>query len=166
MSAQSPRLKRVLVSIAIAAGTAVGAAGIAAAASNTSTPSASTTSSSATDSQRQDPSYQSSVTIPEQANRSEADEAKALEVAARINSDQARQAALAAVPGTASNVSLENENGNVVYSVEVTANGTVTDVKVDAGNGTVLAKDTPDHEAGGAAEAPQSSTDAPETAGK
>lgn len=166
MPAQSPRLKRILASIAIAGGLGVGAAGVAAAATNSSssTPSGSTAASTATDTQQQDPSYQSSVTSPEQANQSEADEAKALEAAAKISPDQARQAALAAVPGTAGSVSLDNENGNVVYSVQITdSSGTVTDVKVDAGNGSVLAKDA-GHEAGGGTEAPGSATEAPETA--
>jgi uncharacterized membrane protein YkoI len=169
MSAQSPRLKRILASIAIAGGLGVGAAGIAAAATNASspTPSGSTTGSGATDSQQQDPSYQSSVTLPEQANQSQADEAKALEAAAKTSPDQARHAALAAVPGTTGNVSLDNEDGNVVYSVEVTdSNGTVTDVKVDAGNGTVLAKDAPHNETGGGTDTSGSATEAPEAAGK
>ena len=54
-----------------------------------------------------------------------------------------------AVPGTAAQPELENENGSVVYGVEVTkADGTVVDVKVDAGNGEVLAReaDGPDGE--------------------
>jgi uncharacterized membrane protein YkoI len=169
MSVQSSRLKRILVSLGLVAGIGVGAAGVAAAASNSSssTPSAPTAASSTTDTQQQDPSYKGSVTTPEQANQSEADEAAALQAAAKITPDQARQAALAAVPGTAGTVSLDNENGSVVYSVSITdSSGTVTDVKVDAGNASVLAKDAGGNEAGGTAEAPGSTTEAPETAGK
>lgn len=56
---------------------------------------------------------------------------------ARISADQAVQAALAAHPGTAANkVELDSENGCLVYSVELTNQ---SDVKVDAGNGHVLA---------------------------
>jgi uncharacterized membrane protein YkoI len=168
MSAQSTRLKRTLASIGLVAGVGVGAAGVAAAASNStsSTPSGSTAASQVAGGQQQDPNYQASVTVPEQANQSEADEAKALEAAATTSPDQARQAALAADPGTAGTVSLDNENGNVVYSVEITDSTGMTDVKVDAGNGTVLAKGTPSNETGGGAETPGSTTEAQETVGK
>jgi uncharacterized membrane protein YkoI len=167
MPAQSHRLKKVLASMAVVAGIGAGAAGVAAAANNSSSPASSgsnaaNSTSPAADTQQQDPSYQGSVTVPEQPNQTEADEAAALQAAAKISADQARQAALAAVPGTAGNVSLDNENGSVVYSVEITdSSGTVTDVKVDAGNGTVLAKDAGGNEAGGT-ETP-GAPEAPET---
>lgn len=75
-----------------------------------------------------------------QAN--ETAESGTLQALAKISADEARAAALKAVPGTATKLSLDNENGNVVYSVEVqTAKGS-TDVKVDAGNGQVLAQDS------------------------
>lgn len=93
--------------------------------------------------QTQDPSYKSSVTAPEQNGQSEADESSALQSLAKISPDQARDAALAAVPGTADKVELDNENGNVVYSVQITdASGAKIDVKVDAGNGSVLHQDS------------------------
>lgn len=57
---------------------------------------------------------------------------------ARITADQARSAALAKVPGTALSVELENEDGNLVYGVTVKTTAGERDVKVDAGNGTVL----------------------------
>lgn len=57
---------------------------------------------------------------------------------ARITADQARSAALAAVPGTATSVELENEDGNLVYGVSVKTSAGERDVKVDAGNGKVL----------------------------
>lgn len=97
----------------------------------------------------ENPSYTGSVTVPEQAGDSEqneTDESKALEPLAKITADQARDAALAAVPGTATKVTLENENGSVVYAVEVkTAKGSV-DVKVDAGTGKVLHQEAGDGE--------------------
>jgi uncharacterized membrane protein YkoI len=89
---------------------------------------------------------EASVQITEGTTENDQAEAAALQAAAKISPDQAKQAALAAVPGTAGKVELENENGNVVYGVEVTANGTTTDVKVDAGNGSVLAKDADQNE--------------------
>jgi hypothetical protein len=89
---------------------------------------------------------EASVQITEGTTENDQAEAAALQAAATISPDQAKQAALAAVPGTAGKVELESENGNVVYGVEVTANGTTTDVKVDAGNGSVLAKDADQNE--------------------
>ncbi len=143
MSKNPDRLKRTLSAVAVAAGLGVGAAGVANAVSGggrTATPDAATTT------QAQDPSYKASVQIPEGSTENDQAEAAALQAAAKISPDQAKQAALAAVPGTAGKVELENENGNVVYGVEVTANGTTTDVKVDAGNGSVLAKDADQNE--------------------
>ncbi len=69
-------------------------------------------------------------------------ESSSLQSLAKINAEDAKAAALKAVPGTATKVSLDNENGNVVYSVEVQAAKGITDVKVDAGNGKVLAQDS------------------------
>jgi uncharacterized membrane protein YkoI len=113
--------------------------------------------------QTQDPSYKSSVTAPEQNGQNEADQSAALQSLAKISPDQARDAALAAVPGTADKVELDNENGNVVYSVTITdASGAKTDVKVDAGNGSVLHKDSGDANEPAGAETPNGQ-EAPET---
>ena len=71
----------------------------------------------------------------------ESSEAASLKALVTLTPEQATAAAIAAVPGTAGDVELENENGNVVYGVEVTtANGQV-DVKVDPGNGSILAQE-------------------------
>ncbi|MBC7339549.1 MAG: PepSY domain-containing protein [Firmicutes bacterium] len=60
---------------------------------------------------------------------------------ATVTVDQARAAAVAANPGTtAVEVELDNENGYLVYSVEL-SNG--ADVKVDAGTGKVLHTEQP-----------------------
>lgn len=61
-----------------------------------------------------------------------------LQALARITAEQARASALARVPGTAGRVELENEDGNLVYSVHVQTVSGDRDVKVDAGNGSVL----------------------------
>lgn len=118
----------------------------AAAAQNDNAPSAPRSS----DQQLEEPAYTGSVRAPQGGQDSESEskddeaaEVQALEGLATISPDEARDAALAAVPGTADKAELDNENSSVVYSVEVTgADGTVTDVKVDAGNGQVLAQDT------------------------
>ncbi len=58
---------------------------------------------------------------------------------AKISLDSAVNAAMQAVPGKALKVELENENGHLVYGVEIAkADKQVVDVKVDAGNGKVL----------------------------
>ncbi len=87
------------------------------------------------------PSYTSSVTTPQdQSGQSEASEDAALQSKAKITADQAKAAALGKFAGaTVWSVQVENENGNVVYGVELTdSTGKAQDVKVDAGNGTVL----------------------------
>ena len=57
-----------------------------------------------------------------------------LQSLSKITPQQAQQAAEAAQGGKASSVKLENENGNVVYSVVIGK----TEVTVDAGNGRIL----------------------------
>ena len=101
------------------------------------------------------PDYTSSVTVPvtkEGPEGSDADEAKAdraeqakLEKVAKIDAKAASKAATDKVPGTVDEIDLDEEGGNVVYEVEVTArDGTETDVIVDAGNGRILAQETDD----------------------
>jgi uncharacterized membrane protein YkoI len=68
---------------------------------------------------------------------------------ARIKTDQAMQAALGAVQGRILKTELEDEDGFLVYGVEVvTPSKTIMDVKVDAGTGKVLAmeKDPEDND--------------------
>lgn len=103
----------------------------------------------------QNPAYTSSVQSnnPQDASEvkggSEAAESSSLQSLAKINVEEAKAAALKAVPGTATTVSLDNEDGNVVYSVKVQTAKGVTDVKVDAGNGQVLAQDSEQDNDGG-----------------
>ena len=90
------------------------------------------------DDQVQEPSYTGSIGVDQAQYEglSEADEAAALQGMATISADQAKAAAVAANPGTTVvKVELDNENGVLVYSVELN-NG--LDVKVDAGNGAIL----------------------------
>ena len=59
----------------------------------------------------------------------------------KISPDQAKAAALndpTVAGGTVTSVSLDNENGNLVYSVEIVKGSTSYDVKVDAGTGNIL----------------------------
>jgi uncharacterized membrane protein YkoI len=70
--------------------------------------------------------------------RAEGAESERLKSLARITPEQAQSAALAQVPGIVKKVELENEDGNVVYGVEVKTADGEQDVKVDAGDGRVL----------------------------
>jgi len=61
---------------------------------------------------------------------------------AKLTPAQAVQKALVAVQGQVLKTELENENGFLVYGVEVvTADKSIVDVKVDAGSGKVLSMD-------------------------
>jgi len=71
-------------------------------------------------------------------DQAEAAESSRLQSLATITPEQAKSAALAQVPGTVKKVELENEDGNVVYGIEIKTADGERDVKVDAGNGTVL----------------------------
>lgn len=99
-------------------------------------------------------------------------EEQALRQAATISAEEAATAATEAVPGSSVlENSLDEEDGFVVYEVEVrSAEGTVTEVVVDAGNGSVLARevedDDDDHQQPGQEQAPQPNapqTGAPQT---
>ena len=83
-------------------------------------------------------------------NRSEAD----FPALVTLSPDQAVQKALAASNGSVLKTELEDENGFLVYNVEVVSpEKRIVEVKVDAGSGKILAmekdqKDTEDTEAG------------------
>ncbi|MGC8934641.1 MAG: PepSY domain-containing protein [Thermoproteota archaeon] len=79
------------------------------------------------------PNYTSSIRVPDNYTDQQ------LMQLAKITSTQAKEFALKNVTGgTVASVSLENENGNLVYSVQITKSLTKYDVKVDAGNGNIL----------------------------
>ena len=88
------------------------------------------------------PIYTGSINVDQSATEAmdEAAEAAALQGQATISAADAEAAALAANPGTTVvKTELDNENGALVYSVEL-SNG--ADVKVDAGNGSILFTDS------------------------
>ncbi len=81
------------------------------------------------------PNYTGSVKAPENATDQQ------LAALATISPDQAKASALkdpTVAGGTVTSVSLDDENGNLVYSVEIAKGSTSYDVKVDAGTGGVL----------------------------
>jgi uncharacterized membrane protein YkoI len=94
---------------------------------------------------KQDPAYTSSIQTKDDdrekkgEHRGERGEALRLAPLTKIDSTQATSAAVSQVPGTVLSAALENENGNVVYSVVIkTPANEIKDVKVDAGNAAVL----------------------------
>jgi uncharacterized membrane protein YkoI len=74
--------------------------------------------------------------------RIKSDEAGFTEMA-KISIDSAINAALKEVPGKVLRAELEDENGYLVYGIEIAkTDHQIVDVKVDAGNGTILKTDT------------------------
>ena len=63
----------------------------------------------------------------------------ALQKLAKMTLEQAIQIAQGAVPGAAIEAKLEDEDQNLVYTVEVSNAGSTSEVIIDAGNGKVLA---------------------------
>jgi uncharacterized membrane protein YkoI len=96
----------------------------------------------------QQPQYAGSIQIDDSQYQgmSEAEEEAALQGYATVTPAEAEAAAIAANPGTTIvKTELDNENGVLVYSVEL-SNG--MDVKVDAGTGTVLHTEPAGNDAG------------------
>lgn len=141
------RLTRTRNAIAVGAaglGVLLGAAGISAAVTNPGPSSGASSDHRAAETDDEAVSYRSSVTASDGA---------ALDGLATVTPEQAAAAAASAANGTAGEVELENDDGNVVYDVEVTRpDGTKLEVKVDAGNATVLAQEA-DDDAGESSEA-------------
>ena len=71
---------------------------------------------------------------PVQTPANEAKEATQLQSLAKIPASQAQQTAEAAQGNKASSIKLENEDGNLIYAVNIGQN----EVAVDAGNGRIL----------------------------
>ena len=132
------KFKKPIYTGAVAIGLALGTMGIASAATTQPAPPAPDETTVEVD--VQDPTYNGSIQAPvEDETLSEAEETTLLEGLATISADEASAAATAAVPGEIAKVELDDENGSVVYSVEIVdGTGAQIDVKVDAGDGTVL----------------------------
>ena len=83
---------------------------------------------------------QTAPAAQERGDANEQSESAALASQAKLTADQAKAAALAQFPGaTVTRTELDNENGTVVYSVQLTDSaGKGQDVKVDAASGAVL----------------------------
>ena len=149
--------KKIAVGAAAAAALIVGGGAAIAAGQATET--------TAGETKQEEPSYRGSIQAPSDAESngakedakgpenetsddgSEAAEEQQLQGLAKIDRSQAEQAALKEVPGTVKEAELGDENGYVVWEVEVAADdGSYREVKVDAGNGQILAQEAEDDE--------------------
>jgi uncharacterized membrane protein YkoI len=81
-----------------------------------------------------EPQYHSSIQVPRGVKKE-----AALQKLATITREQAVQIAQGAAAGTVVESALENEDQNLVYTVEVSNAGSTSEVIIDAGNGKVLA---------------------------
>ena len=123
------------------------------------------TETTADETKQEEPSYKGSIQAPSDAERdgttedakgseneaaeerSEAAEEQQLQSLAKIGRSQAEQTALKEVPGTVKEAELGDENGYVVWEIEVAADGgSYREVEVDAGNGRILAQEAEDNE--------------------
>lgn len=117
----------------------------------------------------QDQNLNGSIQTPENESATEAEENKALDGLAKVSAADAEKAALAAMPdGKVNGSALENDNGSVIWEVDMTdASGASVEVKVDAGNGKVLAQEANDESAadqGSEVESESDAGEAPEAA--
>ncbi len=154
-------LKKIIAGVAAAAVLTVGAGAAMAAQQQ---PQDTTTGTQTTQQEEQEPSVNGSVAAPAETEADDATEgpenetaeAKQLKGLAKIDQTAAEKAALDAVPGEVKETELDNENGSVVYAVEVTdKDGQLQEVLVDAGDGTVLAQEAEEDEGSEANEGPE-----------
>jgi len=97
------------------------------------------------DSNVQEPNYVGSIKVTDTNAKDEASKASILQGLAKISQADAEKATLAKVPGTVVKTGIENENGYLVYSVIIKdAAGKISDVKIDAGTGSVLTVEASD----------------------
>lgn len=92
-----------------------------------------------------EPAYRSSIQVDREIeNESE------LANLARISVEDALRIASASASGKVVEIALENEDGNLVYGVEISGAAGATEVIVDAGDGRILssAPDSEEHEPG------------------
>jgi uncharacterized membrane protein YkoI len=65
---------------------------------------------------------------------------------AKISSSEAAKAATEKIPGDVLSIALENEDGSLVYAVEVVnSQSGLHEINIDAGNGKILSNETKDH---------------------
>lgn len=135
------KFRTAAVTAAAAVGVAAGGYGIAAATTGQTDPAPASTEADDV----QDPQLNGSIQVDELDGESEADETSRLADQATVSEADAAAAATKAHPGDIGAGQLGNENGSLVWEFTVTqADGSTLEVKVDAGDGSVLAADSAD----------------------
>jgi uncharacterized membrane protein YkoI len=78
----------------------------------------------------------------EQSKEADEQDLNAADIKTGITEDQAKQAAMASVKnGTFQSIELEDEDGVIVYGIEIQSENQTYDVKVDANTGSILKTD-------------------------
>lgn len=130
------------ISIATLAGVGVGSFGIVAATNDEAPPAQTDTD---PNEEEQDPQLDGTIQIDDVEDESEADEDARLQDLATVSESDAAAIAVTEYPGDISETELGNENGSVVWEFEIVgADGSTVEVKIDAGNATVLDIETDD----------------------
>ncbi len=141
------RTRNLAISIAAVVGVGAGSYGIVAATNDEAptTPAQTDTDTETDDVEEQDPQLDGSIQIDDIEDESEADEDARLQEIATVTEADAAKAAVAEFPGDIVETELGNENGSVVWEFEIVGtDGTTVEVKIDAGNATVLDVETDD----------------------
>lgn len=132
------KFRTTAMTAAAVVGVAAGGYGIAAATTGETDPAPASTEADDV----QDPQLDGSIKVDEIDGESEADETSRLADQATVSEAEAADAATKAHPGEINDSELGNENGSLVWEFDVTqADGSTLEMKVDAGNGSVLAAD-------------------------
>ncbi len=84
------------------------------------------------------PAYTSSIKVDDTKDISDAENCAVIAPLVKITAAQAEKAAQSAQNGKVQSTILENDGGNVVYSIILGSSGKEFEVKVDAGNAKVL----------------------------
>jgi len=137
-------MNKKLITMLLVGVLALGGTAVAYAATNTTAP-ANTTDTAQVDTAQ--PQEAVDVEQPETADAAEKTEADEKDLdpvntTTVVSQDQAIQIAMASITnGTYKSVSLEDENGVVVFGVEIQSGNNISDVKVDANTGAILKSD-------------------------
>ncbi len=81
---------------------------------------------------------ESSIHIDDSKEISDLEESSQLAYLAKITKEQAEAIALKSVSGVIKGSQLENDNGDVVYTIDIINGSVETEVRIDAGNGNIL----------------------------
>jgi uncharacterized membrane protein YkoI len=101
--------------------------------------------------EEQKPAIKGTIPAPEaKGEEKKVAETKRLRGLAKIDEAAAKKAALDTVPGEVKKIELGDEDGFLVYDIDVLGqDGKTTELKVDAGDGTILAQENEEYDGQG-----------------